>query len=480
VINWLRLNKEAITGGQPLMFINNKLAQRKQHRIQHYSQKSDAYSFFNLLTGAELLSTVEALLPDHRERQFPPTETLSMFLAQALSQDRSCQNVVNVAAVNRFVAGLSPCSTLTGGYCRARQRLPLGLVSSLARHTAQLVDSHIPEQWRWQGRPVRLIDGTTISLPDTPENQAAYPQLTGQKSGLGSPICRIVGIICLSSGMLLNASVGRYKGKGTSEQGLLRRIQETFKEGDLVLGDAYFGSYFFLAWLLEKGVDAVFEQMGARQRTTDFCKGKRLGSKDHLVELLKPKSKPDWMTQAQYDLAPDSLIIRELKTGGKVLITTLLSPKQASKKQLKALYKDRWHIELDLRNIKTTLGMEILSCKTPQMIEKEIWVYFLAYNLIRLLMAQAATLADLFPRQLSFKHTVQLWLAWNQQPYALNIDGNQAHLFLLIAQVTRGNRPGRIEPRAVKRRPKPFPLLMKPREEARNEIMKNGHPKKLK
>ena len=461
------------------MFINNKLAQCKQQRIQDYAHNSDVYSFFNLLTGPELLDTVEALLPEHRERLFPPTETLSMFLAQTLSQDRSCQNVVDNAAVKRLVGGLSPCSTLTGGYCQARQRLPLALVSSLVRQTGQLIDSQVPVEWRWEGRPVRLIDGTTVTLPDTPDNQQVYPQQTGQKSGLGFPICRIVGVLCLSSGALLNASIGPYKGKSTSESDLLRGMLDTFNCGDLVLGDALFGSYFFLASLLEKGVDAVFEQMGGRKLTTDFRKGERLGTKDHRVKLLKPKEKPDWMTQAQYDVAPDSLVIRELKTGGKVLITTLLSPKQASKKQLKALYKNRWHVELDLRNIKTTLGMEKLSCKTPQMIEKEMWVYFLAYNLIRLLMAQAATLSDLLPRQMSFKHTVQLWLAWSQQPSVLDIEASQAHLFILIAQVTVGNRPGRIEPRAVKRRPKPFPLLMKPREETQNEIKRNGHPKKL-
>jgi Transposase DDE domain len=462
------------------MSSNNKLTQYEQQRIQGYVQNRDAYSFFNLLTGPDMLDRVEALLPEHRERLFPPTETLSMFLAQALNQDRSCQKAVNDAAIKRLVGGLSPCSTLTGGYCRARQRLPFTMVSSLARQTGELVDSQVPAQWRWQGRPIRLIDGTTISMPDTVENQIAYPQSNGQKAGLGFPICRLVGVICLSSGVLVDAAIGQCKGKGTSEQDLLRGMLDTFNAGDLVLGDAFFGSYFLLVSLLEKGVDAVFEQMGARKRTTDFRQGKRLGPKDHLVELRKPKIKPDWMTQAQYDEAPESLIIRELKTGGKVMITTLLSPKQASKKQLKALYKDRWHVELDLRSIKTTLGMETLSCKTPQMIEKEIWVYFLAYNLIRLLMAQAATLADMLPRQISFKHTVQLWLTWSQRTYAVDIEGGHAHLFILIAQVTVGNRSGRMEPRAVKRRPKPFPLLMKPRIQARDEIRRNGHPKKLK
>ncbi len=162
-----------------------------------------------------------------------------MFLAQALSQDRSCQNAVNDAAVKRLVGRLSPCSTQTGGYCRARQRLPLTLVSSLTHQTGQLIDNQVPVEWRWQGRPVRLIDGTTITMPDTLENQTAYPQLNGQKPGLGSPICRIVGIICLSSGALLNAAIGPCKGKGSSEQDLLRTIQASFNGGELVLGPCF-------------------------------------------------------------------------------------------------------------------------------------------------------------------------------------------------------------------------------------------------
>ena len=233
--------------------------------------------------------------------------------------------------------------------------------------------------------------------------------------------------------------------------------------------------------LLDNGVDAVFEQLGVRKRVTDFRQGKRLGAKDHLIELTKPKQKPGWMTQADYERGPDKLTLRELKVKGKVLITTLLSAKAFPNHELAALYKKRWHVEVDLRNIKTTLGMETLSCKTPDMLEKEMWVYFLVYNLIRVLMAQSALLSDVLPRQLSFKHTVQLWLAWEQQTRANTIQADEAIpiLFVLIAQKIVGNRPGRIEPRAVKRRPKPFRLLMEKRELAREKIIKHGHPKKL-
>jgi len=461
------------------MSINNKLAQHQQQKIQHYAKNNDAYSFFNLLTSPELLSTVEALIPEHRERQFPPTETLSMFLAQALNQDRSCQKAVNDAAVKRLIGGLPLISTATGGYCRARQRLPLAVVSALARQTGQLIQGQIPAQWRWEDRQVYLIDGTTVTMPDTQANQAAYPQQGGQKPGLGFPICRLLGVTCLSSGAIVNASIGSFSGKGSDEQTLLRNVLDTFMAGDCVLGDAFFGTYFLLNALCNKGVDALFEQMGARKRVTDYRKGKSLGTKDHLLTLSKPKKKPDWMSPAYFESAPDSLVIRELHVGGKTLITTWLDPKEMPKPSLKALYKKRWQIEVDFRHIKTTLGMEVLSCKTPEMVQKEIWIYFLAYNLIRLLMAQSALLADVLAHHLSFKHCLQLWLAWGQQQ-AMNTDASKTLLFCLMAQRRVGQRPGRVEPRAVKRRPKPMPLLMKTREEARADIRKNGHTKKLK
>jgi hypothetical protein len=458
---------------------NNHNAKCIQRRIKKQIENNDSYRFFNLLTSPELLERVESLLPEHRERLFPPTETLSMFLTQVLNTDSSCQKVVNDSAIKRSQDGFELCSTSTGGYSRARQRLPKEMVSNLTRYTGRLIDEQIPDAWRWQGRPVRLIDGTTITMPDTVQNQNAFPQQGSQKPGLGFPICRIVCISCLSSGAILNASMGRFNGKGASEHNLLRDIIDTFDEGDVVLGDAFYGSFYLLAELLDRKVDAVFEQMGPRKRVTDFRKGKKLGSKDHLIEINKPPKAPDWMSQQNFEKLPDTITLRELKIGGKTLITTLVSAKETSKAALKLLYKKRWNIELDFRAIKTTMGMETFSCKTPEMNEKEMWVYLLAYNLIRLLIAQAALLSDLLPRQISFKHALQLWLGWlSYANHTTKMDVE--HLFFLIAQRQVGNRPGRIEPRAVKRRPKPFPLLMQPRGIARNNVLKNGHPKKLK
>ena len=462
------------------MHPNCRVRVHQQRRVRRRVSNSDAYEFFNLLTGPDLLDQVEAQLPEHRERLFPPTETLSMFLAQALSADRSCQQAVNAVAIRRLTQGMAICSTHTGAYCRARQRLPLEMVRTLACHTGVLIAQRSPQTWHWRDRAVRLVDGTTLSMPDTAANQSAYPQSRTQKPGLGFPLCRMVGIVCLGSGALLNAALGRFRGKGGDEQTLLRSMLDTLQATDILLGDAYYASYFLLCELRARGVDGVFEQYGARRRSTDFRRGQRLGTRDHLITLNKPCKKPDWMPQVDFDQAPATLTVRELHTGGKILVTTLLCAKQTPKAALKNLYRSRWNVELDLRNIKTTLGLETLSCKTPEMAEKEVWVYLLAYNLIRLLMAQAALLADRSPRELSFKHTLQLWLIWARSNSGTDCDDKLAKLFVLIAQQKVGNRPGRIEPRALKRRSKPYPLLTRPRHVATDIIRKKGHAKKLK
>jgi len=462
------------------MHANHKTNARQRHQVRKQSSRTDSYEFFNLLTSDHLLDKVESLLPEHRERLFPPTETLSMFLAQGLSADRSCQKAVNEAALKRLSAGLPRCSTHTGAYCRARERLPTEMVSTLTRYCGRWIADQVPQPWHWRGRPVKLVDGTTVTMPDTQANQAAYPQSSSQKPGLGFPLCRIVGLVCLGSGVVLNAAMGRYQGKGSDEQSLLRSMLDTLEPGDVLLGDAFYATYFLLCTLRDRGIDAVFEQHGSRQRTTDFRRGQRLGSRDHLIVLSKPVIKPHWMSQADYEQAPERMTVRELRAGGKTLVTTLLCPRHTDKAAIKSLYQSRWHVELDLRNIKTTLGMDQLSCKTPAMVIKEIWVYLLAYNLIRLMMAQAALFAHLLPRQISFKHTVQMCNAWTQQCHNIEHEDTLYELFVLIAQQQAGERPGRIEPRAVKRRPKPYPRLTKPRALVRAHIQKHGHPQKLK
>jgi hypothetical protein len=460
------------------MHANHRSTLEQQKLIQRRVEQIDSYAFFNLLTGPQMLESVEQLLPVHRERLFPPTETLSMFLKQVLSADGSCQQAVNDASLKRIIDGLPRCSSRTSAYCQARARLPTQMISSLTRQVGGMISASAPAWWHWQNRPVRLVDGATVTMADTEENQAVYPQPSSQKAGLGFPVCRAVALICLGSGGLLNVATGPCKGKGSDEQSLLRGMLGTLETGDILLGDAFYPTYFLLCDLVQRGIDGVFEQHGARQRSTDFRTGEKLGVRDHLIVLDKPKKKPEWMTQEAYDQAPATLKVREFKAGGKIMVTTFLDSQAAPKNQLKVLYRRRWNVELDLRNIKTTLGMERLRCKTPEMAIKELWVYLLAYNMIRLFMAQAALLADQVPRQLSFKHTVQIWLSWQQRGAATH-DGVCIHaLLVLIAEPRVGLRPGRIEPRAVKRRPKQFPLMTKPRKEARAEVLEHGHPKK--
>jgi hypothetical protein len=450
----------------------------QQRVIAGQAQKIDANHFFNLLTGPELLEVVEEQLPAHRERLYPPTQTLAMFLAQAMSADGSCQQVVNEAVVNRLLSGMPAVSTNTGGYCIARQRLPQEMVCRLARYSGALLSERTPQAWQWRGRTVKLVDGATVLMPDTAENQARFPQHGKQQLGAGSPLARLVAVISLSSGAVLEAAMGPIKGKETGEYGLYRQLRGSFVAGDVVLADAYFCSYFLIADLLSRGVDGLFEQHGGRH--TDFARGEKLGVRDHLVRWCKPSNKPSWMSREDYLAYADEFTVRELKVGKKVLVTTFLEPRKTPKGTLEKLYWSRWNVELDIRNIKTTLGMDSLRCMTPSMCEKEMWVYLLAYNLIRLLMAEAAIQAQVLPRQLSFKHTLQMWVAWSQRQFLSSANEHTATLFLLIAQVRVGNRPGRLEPRAVKRRPKTYARLNKPRRQAREDIRKYGHLEKLK
>jgi hypothetical protein len=431
------------------------------------------------MTGPRLLEGVSALAPQSRQRLFPKIKVLSMFCTQVLSADRSCQRAVDGEAVRRLAQDLPPCSTDTGGYCKARQRLPTGVPMTLARETGALVSNAIPNHWRWQNRRVWLVDGTILSMPDTVANQTRWPQPATQAPGLGFPQCRMVGLISLGSGALCDAAIAPCAGKGSDEQTLLRKLAPQLAAGDILVGDAFFPTYFLLCWLVAQGIDGVFEQFGARRRTTNFAAGQKLGPRDHLIVWPRPE-RPEWMDPADYARVPATLTVRELAAAGKILVTTLLCPNRYPKPAISALYRRRWSVELDLRNIKTTLGMERLSCKSPAMVEKEIWVYLLAYNLIRLLMAQSALLADQVPRQLSFKHAVQLWTLWQAYRDALASACDFAALLALMAEPRVGLRPGRIEPRALKRRPRNFPLLMQPRALARRNVRLHGHPKKAK
>ncbi len=453
------------------------VSQQQARDIRRRAKQVDSMDFFNLITGPELLETLEGLMPEYRERKFPPTVTLAMFLGQVLRADSSCQNAVNEAIVNQLLSGASAVSANTGGYCLARQRLPLEMIRALGRQTGVLLNQHTPPDWLWRGRHVKLTDGTTTLMPDTQQNQERFPQHGRQEEGAGFPIARLVCVMSLANGAVLDMALGPYQGKGTGEYGLFRELLGSFAPGDVMLADSYYCSYFLIAELQRRGVDVVFEQHGARH--TDFRTGEKVGARDHVVTWSKPKLRPAWMTRQEYEAYPAELTLREVKVRKKVLVTSFLNPREVCKREIGQLFLRRWNVELDLRNMKSTLGMERLTCKTPEMCEKELSIYVLAYNLIRLLMAQAADQAGVLPRQLSFKHTVQVWVAWSQRQFLSDASEDTAAMFRLIAHIRVGNRPGRMEPRLVKTRPKPFGRLQTTRRKARANIRKYGHPKKL-
>ena len=363
----------------------DRKASRDSHQrpssMDRRARTAEAIDFFNVLTSSQLLEVTEAHLPEHRERLYPPTATLSIFMRQVLDADGSCQKAVNGWVARRAAEGLNACSVRTGGYCRARQRLPVELISTLARRTGQLLSEKAPRPWLWRGRAVKLVDGTGLSMPDTPNNQASYPQPCTQAPGVGFPMARLVVMVCLATGALLDAAIGPYQGKGSGELGLVRHLMENFSPGDVMLADALYCNYFLIASLMVAGVDVLMKQNGSRN--TDFRRGQSLGTRDHLVRWPKPVTRPEWMTPEQYANAPDEICLREVKVSHQVLVTTLVNPRQVDKDELSALYARRWNIELDLRNLKTTTGMDVLRCQTPQMNEKQLWVHLLAYNVIR-------------------------------------------------------------------------------------------------
>jgi hypothetical protein len=445
--------------------------QQQADRVRGRAQGSAALEFFNVLTGPELLQVTEAALPEHRERLYPPTVTLSMFVRQALAADPSCQRAVNGWAASRAAEGLSVQSVRTGGYCRARQRLPLSMVQALTLESGRLLSTRSLHGWRWRGRTVKLLDGTGFSMPDTPDNQRAYPQPSTQAPGVGFPLARLSCVICLASGALLAAASGPHEVRGHGELELSRTLLPAFSSADVLLADALYASYWFVADLMAAGVDFVLEQHGSRR--TDFRRGQRLGSRDHRLEWLRP-AKPAGMSPERYRAYPAQIRLREVAAGHRVLVTSFLSARDVPKDALDALYRQRWHIELDLRAIKTTLGMDVLRGRSAAMVEKELWVHLLAYNLIRLLMAQAAAAHGTIPRAISFKHVVQLFSEFSVRSLCHRNSSGLHAMLRLIAQQPVAHRPDRHEPRARKRRPKSFPWLKVPRHVAQSRCI--AHP----
>jgi hypothetical protein len=452
---------------------------RQVRRARRESLQEPDLCFGRLLPHQQV---TEALLRHKvvfRDCLYTPLVTLWTFLYQVLSPDQSCRAAVAHLLAYLGGRGDDTVSAETGPYCKARERLPEALVADLARHSGTKLQARFPTTELLQGRPIKIADGTTVSMPDTPENQKTYPQQPNQKPGLGFPIMRLVGVISLSCGAVLGVAFGAYCGKKTGETALLRQLLGLFKRGDVMLADALFANYWTLAALLARGVDVIARRDG--KRPLDWRTGGRLGVRDHRVVWHKP-AKPDWMSCAQYRRMPEMLCLRELavevqqagfRTRRVIVVTTLLDADAYPKEELAAAYRARWHAELDLRAIKQVMAMEVLRCKTPPMVRKEIWMHLLAYNLIRTLLADAAQSAGVPPRTLSFKGALQTLNAFAAVWPLAAIPRQTLYAAILKALATHrvGNRPDRIEPRAVKRRPRKQTFLTQPRHIARTRLL---------
>jgi len=360
------------------------------------------------------------------------------------------------------------------------------VLQRLLYSAADTLESRVPADWLWLGRHVKVADGTTLLAPDTDANQHAWPQARTQKPGVGFPILRMVVLLSLATAALCGVAIGPYKGKQTGEPALLRALLDRFQRGDILLGDCCFASYFMLALTLGRGVDVVTRQHQGRR--TDFRRGQRLGAKDHVVLWPRPR-RPEWMDEETYATIPQTLSVREVhvrveirgfRVQELVVVTTLTDGQRYPQAEIARLFRARWHVELDLRSIKVDMHLDDLRCKTPEMVRREILVHCLAYNLIRKVMAQAALSQERLPRQLSFAAALAVvGGGWSQATLAGRdmVTKLAKAQWRLLAWYQVGDRPDRVEPRAVKRRPKPHKLLTKPRNEARAELLHSGSTK---
>jgi len=418
---------------------------------------------------------------DDEDAVYTPPITLWAFLSQVLfkKEQRSCVAAVSRVVTLFVVLGKDPPSDDTGAYCRARAKLSETVIRRLTCEAADGCERAVPRRWLWHGRHVKLVDGTTVSMPDTDENQEAYPQ-HGQKEGLGFPIARVVVLLSLATAMVSDIAIGPYQGKETGETSLFRELMGRLSRGDIVLADRFYCSYFMVCLLMELGVDFVVRLH--QRRTADFRRGRRLGKNDHVVVWTRPV-RPEWMDVETYQRMPETIEVREIevhisqpgfRVESMVVVTTLVDAKKYTQEDVAELYHKRWLAELDIRGIKSTLGMDVLRCKTPHMVHREIWTCLLAYNLIRKAIMEAARREGLSPRQISFTAAMQK-IAASYESLVEHDGGIATNLIEIhLADLTGrrvGNRPDRVEPRAVKRRPNPIALLTKPRDEARADLL---------
>ena len=445
---------------------------RKDFRIvRDKFAKDSGLPFGHILTREYVLSVLEDEGHEYRQGVFCPLVTLWAWLSQSLSQDKSLNEAVSRILAHRVAIGLPACSASSASYSNARGRFPSSVMERMFREVGRNVHNAADDAWHWRGREVFLADGTGLSMPDTPENQLAFPQIRSIKRGLGFPVMRAVGIISLATGAVVDFAFAAHEGKGTGEGTLLRGMLDTLNRGDVLVADRYHPSYITIGALRNRGVDLVSVSHHARR--IDFSAGIQLGDNDHIVEWHKPAYEKR-MNREEYDALPDTVMVREFliniegRSGGEeqaIVVSTMIDP-TIPQKELSDLYWRRWNCELDLRSLKQSMHLDILRCKTPEMVAKEIYCHLLAYNLLRGVMTESAKRIGLTPRQISVKGTMQAVESFTPTMMASNAGEALYDAFLKSVSARRvGNRPGRQEPRKRKRRHSWRDYLMVPRHE---------------
>ena len=405
------------------------------------------------------------------------------FLGQVLrdGKEASCQSAVARIVTYCDQQGMAAPTADTGDYCKARAKLSEAALRDLTRETAGELQEQADPSWLWKGLDAKLVDGFTFTMPDTEKNQAAYPSPKTQQKGVGLPIARAAVILSLATACAMDLAVGPYSGKETGETALLRQLLRSFVFGDVAVVDRFYCSFMMVALLLGNNVQ-VCARMHHR-RHVDFRRGRRLGKYDHIIVWTKPQ-RPTWMDQATYDALPDTLELREIRynvvqpgyRSKTITIATTLTDAQAySKEDIAQLYGFRWNSELDIRSIKQSLNLGHVRSKSPEMIRKELWTTLLGYNLIRTTAAAAATLHQKQPRQISFTSTCQYvlssWMLLSCRLLAPNV--LERHCRQMLSQIAAcevANRPGRLEPRVLKRRRHGYKLMQQPRHVLRAKL----------
>jgi hypothetical protein len=435
--------------------------------------RNEGLPFADILTEASIRDVLNDHGVRYRDRVFSPITTIWGFLSQVLSEDHSCRDAVSRIIAHRAANGVATCSPSTASYSNARHRIHASVLATLAKQTAEELQTSARDQWKWNGRSVFIVDGSYVSMPDTAENQTAYPQPPPQRPGIGFPLARITVALSLATGACHDLAIAPYKGKGTGEKTLFRRMYDTLKPGDVVLADALFDDYFIMCELCNRGVDIVARAKYKRVQTR-IAESRPDGD---LIVWQRP-NKPRGMTGKQYRNYPKQLLMREVAVDARdknnrpkqfKVITTILT-RSIGGKQISDLYERRWEGEVDIRSIKSTMQMDVLRCKTPDMVHKEIWAHLLAYNLLRTVMAVAANENDIEPRKVSFKGAKQALTAFAPKIEAARPEERGLLIDAMLATIAYhrvGDRPGRWEPRATKRRPKKTSRLMHPRKVAK-------------